>query len=206
MTVSDRARDSGRDPDSNEAPFNVAPFTVRENLDPIVTAWAAAFVEPPNGPRQAIELRHQLLRHSRYDGFRGFVARDRASGQVLGVIYGYSNAQGQWWRDQVARSMGPGRVALLDDSYCLTELGVIATARRLGVARALVATLLTSQPHPRALLSTRADNYDGLAFYRRTGWQVVLPTMSFGWNFPPYSILMHDAVPAVIGHTAASEG
>lgn len=181
--------------DRQPRPFIVAPFSGVEDLTPIVAAWARAFVEPPNGPRVEDDLRAQLHRHLLCPEFRGFVARDGQSGAVLGIIYGYANAPGEWWRDRVAHSMTPDQVsAILDHSSCLSELGVVPAARRRGIAEALVARLAASQPRPYLLLSTRSDNHPGLAFYRATGWTTLLPRMSFGWNFPPYDILQLTTV------------
>ena len=171
-------------------PYMIMPFTMDDDLEPIVAAWVAAFVAPPNGPRSAGELQRQLARHFNFPRFVGLVARTPGNGQVLGLVYGYSNEDGQWWRDQVARALGEKTTRhVLDNSFCLTELGVVPAARRLGVAQALVNAIEQRQLHPNMLLSTRADNIEGLRFYHATGWHVLLPEMSFGWNFPPYAIL-----------------
>ncbi len=170
-------------------PYVITPFTLDDDLQPIVAAWANAFADPPNGPRPAGELLRQLYRHMTYPRFAGLVARSPGTRQVLGLAYGYSNEPGQWWRDCVARALGPGAATMLDDSFCLTELGVIIPARRHGIAEGLVDALASCQPHPRMLLSTRSDNDGGLRFYYATGWRTVLRAMSFGWNFPPYDIL-----------------
>jgi ribosomal protein S18 acetylase RimI-like enzyme len=200
MTSSNIDRIASDLPPSLDDRFAIVPFSLESEIDSVVRAWAEAFVDPPNGPRSASDLKQQLLRHSLCPGFVGFVARDHASGAIAGVTYGYSNAPGQWWRDRVAHALGKQQMALIHNSFCLTELGVIPSARRHGIANALVMALLRRQPHPLALLSTRSDNQGGLAFYQRTGWRVLLPYMSFGWNFPPYAILMHDAGPLVIDH------
>jgi len=175
--------------------FIITPFLAGDSLNDIVTAWSQAFREPPNGPRFPQELERQLHQHFAFPQFHGFVARELVDQQVLGIIYGYSNQPGQWWYDRVAHALGKKRTEeYLRHSFCLTELGVVAATRRRGVADALVTTLLTHQPYPLALLSTRSDNNAGLAFYRATGWKVLLPEMSFGWNYPPYAILMKQVV------------
>jgi ribosomal protein S18 acetylase RimI-like enzyme len=170
-------------------PHVIMPFTLDDDLQPIVAAWASAFADPPNGPRPAGELFRQLYRHMTYPRFVGLVAREPGTGHVLGLAYGYSNEPGQWWRDCVARALGTQAAAMLDDSFCLTELGVIMSARRRGIAEDLVDGLAARQSHPRMVLSTRSDNTGGLRFYYATGWRTMLRAMSFGWNFPPYDIL-----------------
>ncbi|MBA3822847.1 MAG: hypothetical protein H0X24_02945 [Ktedonobacterales bacterium] len=170
--------------------FYIVPFTLRDDATPIVAAWRDAFAEPPSGPRAARELNDQLLRHGTLPGFTGCVARDTATERIQGMVYGFSNLPGQWWRDRVAQAMGPTRTQdLLDDSFCLMELGIIRAARRQGIAEALVGAVLAQQPHPQALLSTQSDNRGALAFYLATGWHVVAPRMSFGLGFAPYDIL-----------------
>ena len=173
--------------------FHIDPFSPTEDRQPILAAWVRAFAEPPNGPRLEDDLAEQLERHMSCRDFAGFTARDGQSGQVLGFIYGYTNSPGEWWNDRVAQAMNAGQVKqILQHSYCLTELGVIPEARRQGIADALVDALVTAQPHPCVLLSTRSDNRAGKAFYHATGWRTLLPAMSFGWNYPPYDILLRE--------------
>ena len=180
--------------EEHRMPYVIMPFTPDDDIDPIVATWVAAFAAPPNGPRSAGELHRQLARHFTFPHFVGLVARAPGSSQVLGLVYGYSNEDGQWWRDQVARALGDKATKhLLDNSFCLTELGVVPAARRLGIAQALVNAIEQRQLHPNMVLSTRSDNEEGLRFYRATGWHVLLPEMSFGWNFPPYAILERRA-------------
>ena len=170
--------------------FSIAPFTLRDDPAPIIAAWRDAFADPPSGPRAAHELGNQLARHGLMQGFAGCLARDATTERILGVGYGFSNLPGQWWRDRVAQALGPSRTReLLDNSFCLMELGIVRSARRHGIAEALVKGLLTQQGHPQALLSTQSDNSGALAFYLATGWHIVAPKMSFGFGFAPYDIL-----------------
>jgi GNAT superfamily N-acetyltransferase len=174
--------------------FDITPFTPQDDLRALVAAWKDAFSEPPASYRSLGELTDQLRWHGTFPGFIGVLARDLASGAVLGMTYGFSNRPGQWWRDRVATAIGPERTRMvLDDSFCLMELGVVRAARRRGVARALVAALLARQPHPRALLSMQSDNHGGQAFYLATGWTLVIERMSFGAGFLPYDIFQHTA-------------
>jgi ribosomal protein S18 acetylase RimI-like enzyme len=171
--------------------YVLLPFTTQDDLDPIITAWQAAFATVPNHWRGRQELWDQLAFHGGFPGFTGFVARDTARDTIAGVVYGFRNAPGQWWRDRVARSLGAERtLEILDDSFCLMELGVLPDARRFGVARLLVQGLLAAQPHPRALLSVESHNEGARRFYLATGWQVLLARMSFGPGFLPYDIML----------------
>lgn len=171
--------------------FVIEPFTLASELPPIVAAWRDAFSQPPSGPRTARELTDQLHWHGNFAGFLGFIARQPDSGAILGLAYGFSNVPGHWWRDRVAAALGPELTrSVLDNSFCLMELGVTRNARRQGIAAALVEELVTRQPHPRVLLSMQSDNLNALAFYRATGWSTLSARMSFGVGFLPYDILI----------------
>lgn len=173
-------------------PFAITPFTLTDDLAPIIAAWRDAFRDPPSSYRSLADLEDQLRWHGSFPGFTGVAARETTSGAVLGMTYGFSNRPGQWWRDRVATAIGPQQTqALLDDSFCLMELGVVRAARRQGAARALVAALLARQPHPCALLSMQSDNRSGRNFYLATGWQIVIEKMSFGAGYLPYDIFQH---------------
>lgn len=174
--------------------FQILPFTPQDDLRAIVAAWKDAFADPPSSYRSLGELTDQLRWHGTFPGFTGVMAREETSGVVLGMTYGFSNRLGQWWRDRVAEAIGPEQTrVVLDDSFCLMELGVVRSARRRGVGQALVEALLALQPHPRALLSMQSDNRGGRAFYLATGWSIVIERMSFGVGFLPYDILQHPA-------------
>ncbi len=167
------------------------PFTTQDDLEPIIAAWQAAFATVPNHWRGRQELRDQLVFHGGFPGFAGFVARDTEHDAIAGIVYGFRNTPGQWWRDRVARSLGTERtLEILDDSFCLMELGVMPDARRFGVARLLVHDVLAAQPHPRALLSVESHNEPARRFYLATGWRVLLTRMSFGAGFLPYDIML----------------
>jgi GNAT superfamily N-acetyltransferase len=171
-------------------PFIIAPFMPFGNLQPIIKAWEESFRDPPNGPRYGSDLIHQIQRHAHYPNFHSLAAYEIETNTVLGMAYGHSNEPGQWWFDSVARVLGEQQTQqCLINTFILTELGVIPRAQRHGVARALVENLFSLQPHSRAVLSTRADNEAGISFYMATGWHILIPKMSFGWGFPPYSIL-----------------
>ena len=174
--------------------FRIEPFTLTSELPPIVATWRDAFAQPPGGPRSVRELTEQLHWHGTFPGFLGLVARDEQHDTIMGLVYGFSNQSGQWWRDRVADAIGRERThTILTDSFCLMELGVHRTYRRQGVADALVTALLAQQPYPSALLSMQSDNLTALAFYRATGWETLIARMSFGIGFLPYDILLRRA-------------
>ena len=89
------------------------------------------------------------------DDFVFLVARD--GGEVAGFAYGYTGEYGRWWTEHVAAALprpssAPG---WLDrPHYEIVELHVRPTLQRRGLGSALLAQLLTRQPHDRA----RADD------------------------------------------------
>ncbi len=182
---------STADSSAQSSSFFITSLTEHENIDEVITMWQAAFAEPPNTPRYANDLKQQLLEHMQLPNFLGFLAKQSIDNKILGIIYGYSNGAGQWWYNSVSKAVGPVITkSVLNDSFCLTELGVLASARRQGIATQLVNMLLTHQAHPNVTLSTRSDNVKGLTFYHSTGWTTLVSRMSFGWGFPPYDILI----------------
>ena len=132
--------------------------------------------------------RERLPRHAERDGFVFLVAR--RSGELLGFGYGYTGAYGQWWTESVARSFSAAqRERWLDPPHFeIVELHVRPQFQRHGVGSALLAQLLTRQPHDRALLSTQRGSRKARRFYAKNGWEE-LAEVDFGPGYPPYLVL-----------------
>jgi GNAT superfamily N-acetyltransferase len=60
--------------------------------------------------------------------------------------------------------------------------------QRRGIGSALLAQLLTRQPHDRALLSTQTGSRKARSFYAKNGWSE-LASVDFGAGYPPYLVL-----------------
>jgi GNAT superfamily N-acetyltransferase len=116
------------------------------------------------------------------------VARD--AGELAGFAYGYTGEYGQWWTDVVARSLDDEqRAEWLDHAHFeVVELHVRPPRQRLGVGSALLAYLLSHQPHDRALLSTQTGSRKARGFYAKNGW-TELADADFGAGYPPYLVL-----------------
>jgi ribosomal protein S18 acetylase RimI-like enzyme len=136
---------------------------------------------------------HRLPTHLDRDDFVFLVARE--DGRVAGFSYGYTGAYGQWWTEHVAGSLTASqRAEWLDvPHYEIVELHVRPAAQRRGVGSALLAQLLTRQPHDRAILSTQAGSRKARSFYAKNGWQE-LASVDFGPGYPPYLVLGKDLV------------
>jgi len=131
---------------------------------------------------------HRLPQHVERPGFVFLVARE--GGRIAGFGYGYDGAYGSWWTDSVARSFTAAqREQWLDvPHFEIVELHVRPSWQRRGVGSALLAQLLSRQPHDRALLSTQAGSRKARDFYRKNGWHE-LASVDFGPGYPPYLVL-----------------
>jgi ribosomal protein S18 acetylase RimI-like enzyme len=116
------------------------------------------------------------------------VARERD--EIVGFGYGYTGGRGQWWTDHVDRSLtAPQRQEwTARPHFEIVELHVKPSCQRRGVGSALLAQLLTRQPHDRALLTTQAGSRKARRFYAKNGW-VELAGVDFGRGYPPYIVL-----------------
>jgi ribosomal protein S18 acetylase RimI-like enzyme len=136
----------------------------------------------------------RLPAHVERDDFVFLVARE--GGEVAGFSYGYTGAYGQWWTEHVARSLGEAqRAEWLDvPHYEIVELHVRPSWQRRGVGSALLAELLTRQPHDRAILSTQKGSRKARSFYAKNGW-TELAGVDFGAGYPPYLVLGKKLLP-----------
>jgi len=132
-----------------------------------------------------------LPRHVTRDGFRflGAFADDR----VVGFVYGYRGAGGQWWHDRVAAALGPDGTErwLPPGHFEFTELHVRPEYRRRGIGGSLHDALLEGLEAPTTVLSTQTDNEPAIALYLGRGWQVIVPYLDFG-SGRPFLIMGRD--------------
>jgi ribosomal protein S18 acetylase RimI-like enzyme len=140
----------------------------------------------------------RLPAHTTRDGFIFLVARegDELAGseitrsEIAGFGYGYTGSSGQWWTDRVERALTAAqREEWIDPPHFeIVELHVKPSHQRRGVGSALLAQLLTRQPHDRALLSTQTGSRKARGFYAKNGWNE-LASVDFGLGYPPYLVL-----------------
>jgi len=116
------------------------------------------------------------------------VARD--ADEIAGFGYGYTGAYGQWWTEHVAKAVtARQREEWLDPPHWeVVELHVRPARQRHGIGSALLAQLLTRQPHDRALLSTQSGSRKARNFYAKNGWSE-LASVDFGAGYAPYLVL-----------------
>ena len=132
--------------------------------------------------------RERLPEHVARDDFVFLVAWE--GDEVAGFGYGYTGAYGQWWTECVARALTAAqRAEWLDPPHFeIVELHVRPSSQRRGHGSALLAQLLTRQPHDRAVLSTQLGSRKARNFYAKNGW-AELASLDFGAGYPPYIAL-----------------
>ena len=155
----------------------------------VVDVWASAHRLPRASPTRDEFGRTRLRRHSARKDFR-FVGAF-AGDELVGFVYGYTGARGQWWYDRVARALDrESRRRWLDPGHFeFTELAVRPDFQGRGVGSRLHDRILEGLPHERAMLSALADNTPVVAFYRRRGWEVVLDRLRFEAGRPEFTIM-----------------
>ena len=132
----------------------------------------------------------RVPRHAARDGFV-FLGAFGPARRLVGFVYGYTGAPGQWWYDRVADALGSAQRAewLERPHFELTELAVDPAHQDSGIGTRLHDALLERLPHERALLSALADNRRVIRFYEHRSWHVLLPRLRFEPGRPLFAIL-----------------
>ena len=161
-----------------------------ELVGQVVDVWANA-----HGLGRASATRREfggdrVPRHAQREGFRFLGAFD-AKKRLVGFVYGYTGAPGQWWYDKVAAGLDEtSRAEWLErEHFELTELAVEPAFQGRGIGSRLHDAVLEGLPHDRALLSALAENGRVIRFYERRGWRVLLPELRFEAGRPLFAIL-----------------
>ena len=161
-----------------------------ELVGQVVDVWANA-----HGLGRASATRREFGgdRVPRHAGRAGFVflGAFEPGGRLVGFVYGYTGASGQWWYDRVAAALDPARRAdwLERPHFELTELAVDPGYQDGGIGTRLHDAVLERLPHERALLSAIADNGRVIRFYEHRGWRVLLSELRFEPGRPLFAIL-----------------
>jgi ribosomal protein S18 acetylase RimI-like enzyme len=161
-----------------------------ELVGQVVDVWANA-----HGLGRASATRREfggdrVPRHAGRDGFEFLGAFD-PGGRLVGFVYGYTGAPGQWWYDRVAAAFdSAARAEWLERSHFeLTELAVDPAYQDGGIGSRLHDAVLEGLPYERALLSALADNGRVIRFYEHRGWRLLLPELRFEQGRPLFAIL-----------------
>jgi ribosomal protein S18 acetylase RimI-like enzyme len=159
----------------------------------VVDVWASAHGLPAASATRREFGGERLPRHAARDGFR-FVGAFASDRRLVGFVYGYTGAPGQWWYDKVAGALDDEAAAtwLAPAHFEFTELAVTPAYQGRGVGSRLHDDVLTGLPHRRSLLSALADNPRVIAFYEHRGWRVVVPALRFEPGRPQFAIMGRD--------------
>jgi len=173
--------------------------TFRRRLTAFLDVYAAAMAPPAD----QLPGRHSIMyRHSTYPGFRAIVAeRPRriplpgASSEIVGFIYGFHGAAGQWWHDVVYDALtdrgGPEHAERwLADPFEVAELHVHPSYQGHGLGRGLLTGLCAGRPEHTMVLST-LDRPDTRArrLYHSVGLTDLLSDFDFPGGGPPYAVM-----------------
>jgi GNAT superfamily N-acetyltransferase len=139
-----------------------------------------------------------LQDHSQRPGFCGFWASD-ASGQMIGFVYGYSGAPGQFWYDTVTQTLPPALTARwLRDYFELVEMAVCPSQQGRGVGSALHDAILACTRHATAALTTAQAETPALRLYRKRGWRTIYDNLFFPGDSTPLRVMAIDLLPRKI--------
>lgn len=139
-----------------------------------IRVYGEAFARAPyNDSDRGKEVRERMEKqHNLYPGFQAFCAV-HSTGRVVGMIYGYSARQGQWWHEAVSAAFSPEqRREWLRSSYELCEVAVAPAYQSFGIGRALIGRLLQGREEATCVLTTRVDSRAD-ELYARLGFESV---------------------------------
>ena len=172
---------------------DVAPAALGEVRDELTEVYRGAFSAPPYRESDADVQRFAseiLPRHAARGGFRLCVAREQPAGRVVGIVYGYRGAPGQWWYDLVSAALGEAAAQRWMASYFeLVTLAVAPSAQRRGIGSRLLDAVLDGQPYRTALLTTLQAETPAVRLYQRHGWQTLLTDFHFPGSGVPTLVM-----------------
>ncbi|KTG09157.1 hypothetical protein AUR64_15290 [Haloprofundus marisrubri] len=152
-------------------------------LDAAVSLYWDLYSDSERGWESRAEAATQFERHADYPGYRGFAAVE--DDEVLGFVYGYTSAPGQFYHDQLAGALGPERTERwLRNCFEFVELAVADDARRRGLATNLHDTVLDGLAHETSVLTTGVDNDAARQLYEREGWETVYDSFELNDGHP----------------------
>jgi len=158
-------------------------------MDGCVAVYGAAFGQPPYAETAADAelLRDRVTRYAGRDGFR-LVTADQ-DGNVVAFALAVRAYPGDWWRDNVAKAIGPELAArwLPPGVLEIVHVAVDPARQRQGLGRAVLAGVLRNLAPAvaTAALSCDRDAMPAQRLYLSEGWQLVSSEMTFGPEMQP---------------------
>jgi len=179
------------------AVFAFGPHDFPALLEPVVDVYREAFSPPPyeKGEGEVIAFASLLTAHTERPGFCGFWASD-AAGSMIGFVYGFSGAPGQFWHDVVSQALEPALVERwLVDYFTLVQLAVCPRYQGRGIGTQLHDTILGCTQHATAALTTAQQETPALRLYRRRGWRTIHENLFFPGDSTPMRVMAVDLLP-----------
>ena len=167
--------------------------------DGCVAVYRAAFGRPPYSETavDAELLRERVTRYARRDGFR--LATVNQDGNVAAFALAVRAYPGDWWRDNVAKAIGPQLTArwLPPGVLEVVHVAVDPDRQRQGFGRALLAAVIQDLDPAvsSATLSCDRNAIPAQRLYLSEGWQLITDQMSFGPEMEPRWLMGIDLQP-----------
>jgi ribosomal protein S18 acetylase RimI-like enzyme len=158
-------------------------------VDGCVAVYGSAFGQPPYGETAADAelLRERITRYAGRDGFR--LATTDKDGNVAAFALAVRAYPGDWWRDNVAKAIGPELAARWLPAGVLevVHVAVDPAWQRQGLGRDLLAGVLEDAGSAAsfAVLSCDQDAVPAQRLYLSEGWQLITRELSFGPEMAP---------------------
>lgn len=166
---------------------------------PVVDVYREAFSAPPydKGEGEVIAFASLLQEHAERPGFCGFWASD-AAGSMIGFVYGFSGAPGQFWYDIVSQALEPALVERwMGDYFELVQLAVCPRYQGRGIGTHLHDAILGCTQHTTAALTTAQQETPALRLYRRRGWRTIHENLFFPGDATAMRVMAIDLLPRV---------
>lgn len=144
-------------------PFSSCDF----DIEKIGELYCTTFLGSDYSFEDKAEAIKNIVKHSNYDGFKGFKAIDDR-GSIVGFSYGYTSLPEQFYRRKVAKQLSEIEIETwLSDCFEFVELAVSPSYRRLGIASKLHDVLLMKNKHRTSVLTTSNENYPAIGYIEK---------------------------------------
>lgn len=165
----------------------IGPLDLAARVDEALAVQAEAFGLSQD---EVNVRRHIVLRHLATPGASALGATVRATGRLVGFVYGMPNDRTQWWSSVVEPYLrAAGNESWLDDSFTITELHVLPRCQQRGIGRRLITTLTDQAAEPRSILSAIDTESPARALYRALGYRDLARRVVFPAAPRPYAVM-----------------
>ena len=134
-------------------------------------------------------IKERILKHSSYEGFRGFVVLSNKD-KVIGFSYGYTSLPGQFYHEILAKEFNSEEYhQCLQDCFEIVELAVQPSYRKKGLGTMLITKLLEAVDNKTAILTPQINNISARSLYESLHWKVLKEPFYPSNSKQPYVIM-----------------